>query len=98
LAAEYGRCGYGERQPLLVISPWAKHNSVDHTLTDQSSIIRFVEDNWRLQRIAHSFDAMAGSLTGMFAFDLAPGVAHGDPPNKRPLILDSRTGQPTRSN
>ena len=41
-----GRCGYGPRQPLLVISPWARHNFVDHTVTDRSSIIRFVEDNW----------------------------------------------------
>ena len=32
----WGRCGYGTRQPLLVISPFAKHNHVDHTLTDQS--------------------------------------------------------------
>jgi len=41
-----GRCGYGPRLPLLVISPWAKHNFVDHRVTDQSSIIRFIEDNW----------------------------------------------------
>jgi phospholipase C len=36
-----GRCGYGARQPLLVISPWARRNFVDHTVTDQSSIIHF---------------------------------------------------------
>ena len=30
-----GRCGYGPRLPLLVISPYAKHNYVDHTVTDQ---------------------------------------------------------------
>lgn len=43
------RCGYGPRQPLLVISPYAKVNFVDHTITDQSSILRFVEDNWNTQ-------------------------------------------------
>ena len=32
-----GRCGYGPRIPLLVISPFARHNFVDHTMTDQSS-------------------------------------------------------------
>ncbi len=32
-----GRCGYGPRLPLLVISPYAKQNYVDHTITDQSS-------------------------------------------------------------
>ena len=41
-----GRCGYGPRLPLLVISPWARHNYVDHKLTDQTSILRFIEDNW----------------------------------------------------
>src|SRR5262249_11329505 len=41
LANEQGRCGYGPRLPMIVISPWAKHNSVDHTLTSQTSIIRF---------------------------------------------------------
>ena len=40
------RCGYGTRLPLLVISPWAKQNYIDHTLTDQTSILRFIEDNW----------------------------------------------------
>src|SRR5262249_23811560 len=41
-----GRCGYGTRQPLLVISPFAKRNHIDHTLTDQTSILKFIEDNW----------------------------------------------------
>jgi phospholipase C len=65
-----GRCGYGPRQPLLVISPWAKENFVDHTVTDQTSVIHFVEDNWLGgQRIGQgSFDAISGPLTGMFDF------------------------------
>jgi len=65
-----GRCGYGPRLPLMVISPWARHNFVDHTTTDQSSIIRFVEDNWLGgKRIGSgSFDAIAGSVTNMFDF------------------------------
>ena len=65
-----GRCGYGPRLPLLVISPYAKTNYVDHTITDQSSILRFVEDNWLAgQRIGGgSFDAIAGSLNGLFNF------------------------------
>ncbi|MCE7551715.1 phospholipase C [Streptomyces thermodiastaticus] len=63
------RCGPGTRQPLLVISPYSKVNSVDHTLTTQASITRFIEDNWHTGRIGdHSFDATAGSLLGMFDF------------------------------
>src|SRR5499426_4525971 len=62
------RCGYGPRLPLLVISPYAKKNYVSHVLTDQTSILRFIEDNWlggqRLSAI--SFDNVAGSLADMF--------------------------------
>lgn len=68
-AAYQGRCGYGPRLPLLVISPYARSNFVDHTLTDQTSILRFVEDNWSTGRIGdHSFDERAGALTAMFDF------------------------------
>jgi phospholipase C len=65
-----GRCGYGPRQPLLVISPWAKHNFVDSTVTDQTSVIRFIEDNWLGgQRIGQgSYDAIADSISSMFDF------------------------------
>ena len=31
VAHAQGRCGYGPRMPMLVISPWAKPNFVDHT-------------------------------------------------------------------
>jgi phospholipase C len=66
-----GRCGYGTRVPLVVISPYAKKNYIDHTLTDQSSVLKFVEDNWLAgQRIqaGGSFDTIAGSINGMFSF------------------------------
>ena len=96
IAGEAGRCGYAERQPLLVISPWAKHNAVDHTLTDQSSILRFIEDNWALPRIADSFDSVAGPLDGLFDFGVrhAQGNAFGTAPNRQPFVLDPATGQP----
>ncbi|MFL6399892.1 MAG: phospholipase C [Nitrososphaeraceae archaeon] len=63
------RCGYGARLPMLVLSPYAKVNYVDHSITDQSSILRFIEDNWHLGRIGNqSFDAKAGSIMNMFDF------------------------------
>ncbi|MDT4891997.1 MAG: phospholipase [Pseudonocardiales bacterium] len=97
VAGQQGRCGYGPRLPLLVISPWAQHNAVDHTLTDQSSITRFVEDNWRLPRIQGSVDAVAGTLNGLFDFGRNNG--HGDsadPPNDARFVLDPVTGERTR--
>ena len=81
-----GRCGYGPRIPMMVISPWARANFVDHTLTDQTSIIRFIEDNWlNGQRIGNgSFDSIANSIANMFNFE---GKA-----NKKKFILDPNSG------
>jgi phospholipase C len=39
------RLAYGMRMPFLIISPFAKKNCVDHSITDQTSILRFIEDN-----------------------------------------------------
>jgi hypothetical protein len=49
------RCGYGTRLPLLVISPFAKQNFVDSFVTDVTSILRFIDDNWSLGRIEDQF-------------------------------------------
>jgi phospholipase C len=69
-ATHPGRCGYGPRLPLLVISPYARANYVDHAVTDQASILRFIEDNWSLGRIGgSSADAIAGPINGMFDFN-----------------------------
>jgi phospholipase C len=88
LAGQQGRCGFGPRLPLLVISPWAKSNDVSHTLTDQSSITTFIEQNWGLGHISGSFATIAGSLSDMFDF----GHGGGHTPV---LYLDPTTGQPT---
>jgi phospholipase C len=83
-----GRCGPGTRQPFLVVSPWARRNHVDHTLIRQSSVLRFIEDNWlgggRLG--GGSFDAVAGDITGLFDF---AGAARTPP-----LFLDDSLGTP----
>jgi len=69
-APAIGRCGYGTRIPLMVVSPFAKHNYIDHTLTDQTSILKFVEDNWlggqRIQT-GGSLDTIAGSIENMLS-------------------------------
>jgi phospholipase C len=90
-----GRCGYGPRQPLLVISPWAKKNYIDHTVTDQSSILRFVEDTFLSnQRIGNgSFDSIAGSLNPMFDFSNAAA-----PPNAAKVLLNPANGIVTSGN
>ncbi|HUE34814.1 MAG TPA: alkaline phosphatase family protein, partial [Mycobacterium sp.] len=81
-----GRCGCGQRLPLIMISPYARPNFVDHTLTDETSVLRFIEDNWNTGRIGdHSFDERAGTLTAMFDFT---------GPAQPTLILDPHTGNP----
>ncbi|MGE5134782.1 MAG: phospholipase C [Gemmatimonadota bacterium] len=86
LAGQQGRCGYGPRQPFLVISPWARRNAVDSTLTDLSSVVRFVQDNWLHGRqISGSAATVAGSLDSLFSF------RH---PDFQPLFLNPTTGEP----
>jgi len=93
------RCAYGPRLPFLVISPFAKQNYVSHVLNDQTSIARFIEDNWLGgERISdgsgdfpESFDAKAGSLMDMFDFSTADqGKGHK---KQRQLFLDPETGE-----
>jgi phospholipase C len=83
---EQARCGVGPRQPLLVISPFAKRNFVDGSETTQASVVKFIEDNWLGgQRIGNgSDDAITGSLDGMFDFA---------DPQGGPVFLDPTTGE-----
>ena len=79
-AAETG----GDSLPRGGPSP-SNYQASDHTLTDQASILRFIEDNWNLGRIgADSFDQLAGSLANMFDFN------H---PRDDTLFLDPVTGE-----
>jgi phospholipase C len=80
--------------PFIVISPFAKENYVDHTVTDQSSVVHFIEDNWNLGRIGNfSFDQYSGTLLNMFDFD-DPHCGEPDFQHTRRLILDPQTGEP----
>jgi len=85
---EQGRCGVGPRLPMLVISPYAKRNFVDNTETQQSSIVRFIEDNWLGgERLGNgSYDATDGTLNNMFQF--------GRRGRARLLFLSPSTGEP----
>ncbi len=95
LDGEQGRCGFGPRLPMMVISPYAKSNFVDHNLSDQASIINFVEYNWHLPGIPGSADqvlARRDERHGL-AFDLANMFDFGGKLNTK-LILNPTTGQP----
>jgi phospholipase C len=97
LAGEQGRCGFGPRLPMLVISPFARHNYVDHNLSDQASILNLIEYNCHVRPIAGSADQVLAAtdrsegvpfdLAGLFRFQRGRG-------DDRRLFLDPATGQP----
>ena len=82
-----GRCGFGPRLPMLIISPWAKVNFVDHSLLNQASVIRFIEDNWlKSRRLGKgSFDSISNSISSMLSFTGRPHLDR--------LILNEKTGE-----
>lgn len=88
-----GRCGPGTRIPFLVISPYARSNYVAHQQLTQSSVVRFIEDNWlHGQRIGQgSNDATAGDIMDMFDFGRPNGAATPR------LFLDPGQGTPLAS-
>ena len=63
--------GYGERVPLLVISPYAKENYVSHQVLNHMSITRFIEDNWQLPTLNRNV-AESNSLEGFLDLKMAP--------------------------
>jgi phospholipase C len=81
------RCGVGPRLPLLVISPWARRNYVDGTFTEQSSITRFIEENWNLGKIGGgSLDTTSGTLGNMFDFNTSEQRSPA-------ILLNDETGE-----
>ena len=97
LAGQQGRCGFGPRQPLLVISPYARQNAVDHNFSHQGSILNFAEYNWHLPAINGSADhvlAAADQAAGA-AFDLAGLFNFAAAGRTTPVFLDPTTGQLT---
>jgi phospholipase C len=72
--------GYGFRVPALLVSPYAKRGFVDHTQLDYTSILRFIEQNWKLRPLT-SRDAHANSIATGFDFAQTP----------RPAVLTAST-------
>ena len=83
-----GRCGYSQRLPMLVISPWTRSNYVSGKLTNTASVVKFIENNWLSgERISGSFDASSGSLDGKGGL-----LDFNTKPHLTPLILNPTTG------
>ena len=64
--------GFGFRVPLIVISPYARQGVVTHELGEFSSVLRFMEDNYRLDRYLTDRDRNATPLLSAFDFTQEP--------------------------
>jgi phospholipase C len=82
------RCGFGDRLPFLVISPYTRENYVSSKLLNTASVVKFIEDNWlHGETIPGSFDAVSGSIDGqggLLDFRVRPHYS--------PVILNPTTG------
>jgi phospholipase C len=65
------RDGLGFRVPLLIVSPYAKQGYVSHVQLETGSILRFVEDEFGLGRLAAS-DKRAAAPLDAFDFSQNP--------------------------
>jgi phospholipase C len=59
----------GFRVPMIVISPYARKGYVSHTQYEFASILKFVEEIWRLPPL-HRADVRANSIDDVFDFAL----------------------------
>jgi phospholipase C len=82
-----------------VVSPFARQNYLDHSLSSQSSILNLIEYNWQLPAISGSADQLlAGRDSSLgLPFDLArmfdlAGMFDFSGTENPPLILDPTTG------
>jgi phospholipase C len=72
--------GYGERVPLLVISPYARENYVSGTLLNHMSILRFIDYNWNLIPLNGNV-AKSNNMLDFFNFTQIP---------RTPMVLDNQ--------
>ena len=78
--------GYGFRVPAIVISPYARHGFVDHTTSDFTSILKFIETANGLSPLT-ARDKKASNLTDAFDFNSKPST---------PTVVDEKLGAVSR--
>lgn len=61
----------GIRVPTIIISPYARRAYIDHKLLDSNSILKLIEDNFRLPAL-NSHDRQATSLISSLNFSQTP--------------------------
>jgi phospholipase C len=69
----------GYRVPLIVISPFAKKNYVDHTVADTTAILKLIETRFNLPALTKR-DAAQPDMTEFFNFTSPPWTTPPTPP------------------
>ena len=62
---------YGIRVPFVVVSPFSRKRYISHTVSDQTSVLRFIETRFDLPALTNR-DANADPLLDMFDFENPP--------------------------
>jgi phospholipase C len=68
---EVDKFGLGFRVPTLVVSPWAKHGFIDHTVYEFASMLKLAEGNFNLPSLG-TRDVKANDMMNSFDFNQAP--------------------------
>ena len=69
--------GDGPRVPMIAISPYARHDYVDHTYADHVSILKFIEANWRLSPLtSYSEDNLPNATPGVYVPENRPAIGN----------------------
>jgi phospholipase C len=64
--------GLGFRVPMIVVSPYAKRGYITHAQYEFGSIVKFVEDNWNLERLGTTDLRAADFTDDAFDFTQSP--------------------------
>jgi phospholipase C len=85
---EVDKFGLGFRVPTLVVSPWAKHGFVDHTVYEFASMLKLAEQNFNLATLG-TRDVKANDMMNSFDFNQQP-----QPPLILPTTFLAKEGAP----
>jgi len=81
---DFGQLGF--RVPSVIVSPWTRGDTVDHTLYEHSSVLKFISQNWGLPYLTQrhrSTNSIGNAFRGFDHFDGDPAFV----PYEAPLNL-----------
>jgi phospholipase C len=69
--------GDGPRVPMIVVSPYARQDYIDHTYNDHVSILKFIEANWKLSPLtSYSLDNLPNPEPNVYVPENRPAIGN----------------------